>query len=128
MANQIQPPNQIQHQEISQHIREEIHSGPIPTPETLDGYKKTDPSFPERIVKMAEAHNDADVRTKNRISLSNLILPIIGQLLTFFLAGGGIVACIYLARAGYTIPSIAAVTSTFLPIIIGTIRNLRRKD
>ena len=33
------------------------HSGPLPLPEILDGYKKIDPSFPERIVLMAEKHS-----------------------------------------------------------------------
>jgi len=43
--------------------REEYYQGPLPDPNTLIMYKSTDPSFPERIMKMAEAHNAADVVT-----------------------------------------------------------------
>jgi hypothetical protein len=93
----------------------------------LEKYRNADPSFPERIMRMAEAHNAADVITKNRISLSNLIVPIIGQVFTLLLGAGGIFACIYLANAGYTGPAIAIIVSSFSPIIIGAFRNLRRK-
>lgn len=78
-------------------------------------------------MKMAEAHNRADVTTKNRISLSNLIVPIIGQVFTLMLGAGSILACIYLAKAGYTGAAIAAVLGGFSPIIIGAFKNLSRK-
>jgi uncharacterized membrane protein len=31
-----------------------VRTAPIPPPEELEGYKKIDPSFPERIIRMAE--------------------------------------------------------------------------
>jgi len=46
----------------------------FPAPYSYSDY----PPIPERIMRMAEAHNAADVMTKNRISFSNLIVPIIG--------------------------------------------------
>ena len=112
-------------------VIEEIHgeifrSGPIPDPETLTGYKNADPSFPERIMRMAEAHNSADVVAKNRISFSNLIVPILGQIFTVVLAVIGTLACIYLAKAGYTGPAIASIVSCYSPIIIGAFKNLRK--
>ena len=112
---------------VFEHEISETYIGPLPNPLFLEKYKNTDPSFPERIMKMAEAHNAADVTTKNRISLSHLITPIMGQVITFFLGAGGIFACIYLARAGYTGPSIAAVASAFSPIAIRAIRSIRNK-
>ena len=128
MANQIQPPAQSQQQEIAQHIHQELmYSGPIPAPETLEGYKKTDPSYPERIMKMAEAHNAADVTAKNRISLSDLITPLIGQVFTLILGAGGILACIYLAMAGYTLPAIVAVVGGFSPVAAGAFKTIRRR-
>ena len=92
----------------------------------LEQYKNADPSFPERIMKMAEDHNAADVVAKNRISFSNLIIPIIGQVFTLILGAGGILACIYLAKAGYTGAAIAAIAGSFSPIIIGAFKSLRR--
>jgi len=55
-----------------------ISVGPLPDPDALERYGNADPSFPERIVRMAEAHNAADVRAKNRMSLSHLVIPIRG--------------------------------------------------
>ena len=93
--------NQVQNIQRQQKVHEiEFIQGPLPSPEMLERYKNADVSFPERIMRMAEDHNRADVRTKNRISLSNLIVPIIGQIFTLLLGVGGILACVYLARAG----------------------------
>jgi len=102
--------------------------GPLPDPEMLKQYKNADPSFPERIMKMAEAHNAADVVIKRRISFSNLVVPIIGQVFTLILGAGGILACIYLAKAGYTGAAIAAIAGSFSPIVIGAFKSLRRGD
>ncbi|MCL1992687.1 MAG: DUF2335 domain-containing protein [Spirochaetes bacterium] len=63
---------------VHQQTYEIIHS-PLPDPEMLERYKNTDPSFPERIMRMAEAHSEADIITKNRISLSGLVIPILGK-------------------------------------------------
>jgi len=125
MANQLQPQNIPQPVLLEQHGK--AFSGPIPDPETLERYKGADPSFPERIMKMAEAHNAADVKAKNRASLADLIIPIIGQTFTLALTGGGIVACVLLAMAGYTWPAIAAIITGFSPVIIGAFRNFRQK-
>jgi uncharacterized membrane protein len=125
MANQPQQQNNIQQNSPALVARGEILSGPIPDPETLERYKNADPSFPERIMKMAEAHNAADVKIKNRVSLGNLIIPVIGQVFTVVLAAGGTLACIYLAKAGYTGPAIASIAGSYSPIIIGAFKNLR---
>jgi len=111
----------VTRQEIS-----ETFQGPLPDPVMLERYKNADPSFPERIMRMAEAHNAADINTKNRISLSNLIIPIIGQVFTLLLGIGGIVACIYLARAGYTGGAIAAIVASFSPMVINAFKGLRQ--
>ena len=114
MANQAQnmQPNQTVHGQ-----RFELIQGPLPDPDMLERYKNADPSFPERIMRMAEAHNAADVITKGRISLSNLIIPVIGQVFTLILGAGGILACVYLAKAGYAGAAIAAVVSSFSPFV-----------
>jgi hypothetical protein len=66
------------------------------------------------------------ITTKNRISLSNLIIPVIGQVFTLMLGGGGIIACIYLAKAGFTGGAIAAIVSSFSPMVINAFKGLRQ--
>ena len=125
MADHLQPQNSPP--EVIVEHRGESYSGPIPDPETLEKYKNAGPSFPERIMKMAEAHNEANVKTKNRLSLANLIIPIIGQAITLILAASGITACVVLARAGYTGPAVTSIIIGFSPIIIETFRSFRQK-
>jgi uncharacterized membrane protein len=120
LSNQNKQPV-IHTQEIS-----EFFQGPLPDPEMLVRYKNADASFPERIMRMAEAHNAADIVTKNRISLSNLIVPIIGQVFTLILGVSSITACIYLAQSGYTGAAIAAIAGGFSPMIISAFKNLRQ--
>jgi len=126
MANQSQLANQSGQHVLHSREISEYFQGPLPDPQMLEQYKNADPTFPERIMRMAEAHNTADVTTKGRISLSNLIVPIIGQVFTLILGAGGILACIYLAKAGYTGAAVATIVGSFSPIIIGAFKSLRR--
>jgi len=121
--NQVQnaPKQVVTRQEIT-----ETFVGPLPDPVMLERYKNAGDTFPERIMQMAEAHNNADVNTKNRISLSNLIVPIVGQVFTLILGAGGILACIYLAKSGFTGGAIAAIIGSFSPMIINAFRGLRQ--
>jgi uncharacterized membrane protein len=126
MVKQPQPQNE--QSAIAKYERyNEVDQDYLPDPVILEGFKKIDPSFAKLVMQMAKDHNDADVKTKNRRSLSELIVPIIGQVLTFLLGAGGILTCIYLAKAGYTGPAIATVAGGFLPIIINAFRNFRSK-
>ena len=104
------------------------YSGPLPDPSMLLRYKDAGDNFPERIMQMAEAHNKADVNTKNRISFSNLTVPIIGQVFTLFLGSAGIIACVYLASSGFTGEAITSVLTSFSPIIINAFRGLRPQN
>jgi uncharacterized membrane protein len=106
---------------------QELYSGPLPEPGTLEKYKTADPSFPERIMKMAEAHNAADVRAKDRVSLVNLIVPIAGQVFTLLLGAGGILACVFLSRAGFAGGAVASIVTSFSPMVISALRGLRGK-
>ena len=128
MENHPQQIHGEHEQLISARQVSEYYQGPLPDPEMLERYKNADPSFPERIMRMAEDHNAADVVTKNRISLSNIIVPIIGQVFTLILGVSGILACIYLAKAGYTGAAIAAIVGSFSPIIISAFKSLQRRN
>jgi uncharacterized membrane protein len=116
-----------QHAIVQQTIQtRELYQGPLPEPEMLEKYKNSDPSFPERIMRMAEAHNAADVATKNRISLSNLVVPIIGQVFTLMLGAGGILACVHLANTGFMGGAIAAIAGSFSPMVINAFKGFRQ--
>jgi uncharacterized membrane protein len=106
----------------------ELYAGPIPSPEILEKFKTVDASFPERIMQMAEQHAQADVRTKNRFSLSLLLVPLFGQLFSLLLGLGGIAACVFLARTGFTGAAIAAIVASFAPIVIAALKNLFVKN
>ena len=120
-SQQRDPSIVLTHREVS-----ETFQGPLPAPETLEQYKDADPSFPERIMRMAEAHNAADIKTKNRISLSNLVVPIIGQVFTLILGAGGILASVYLAKSGNTGGALAIIAGSFSPMIINAFKGQRQ--
>jgi hypothetical protein len=92
----------------------------------LEGLKRVDLSFPERIMQIAEAHAKADVQAKSRDSFSALVTPIIAQVITFLLGIAGIGGCIYLSRAGHEAGGIAAIVGSFSPMIIAALSNLKK--
>lgn len=104
-------------------IRGELYEGPLPNPEMLAGFKNIDPSFPDRIVKMAENHNAADVHMKRGFVFSTTVIPIAGQIFTFLLGVGSLCVCVYLATKGLTGGAIAVVIAGFAPIIINAIKS-----
>ena len=107
-------------------IHGEIFKGPLPNPEILERYKNADPSFPERIVKMAEKHNADDVGIKRSFVFSNIIIPIAGQVFTFLLGIGCLLTCIYLANKGLAGGAIAVIVAGFSPIIINALKSFKQ--
>lgn len=77
---------------------------------------------------MAENNNAADIETKKGVSLSNIIIPIIGQVFTFLLGAGSLYVCVHLAGKGYAGGSIAAVIAGFAPIIINALKGFRQNN
>ena len=103
-----------------------MYQGPLPAPETLEKYKNACPSFPERVMKVAENHNSADVDIKKSISFSNTVIPILGQIFTFLLGAGSLLACVYLASIGLTGGAIAVVMFGFSPILLNALKGFRQ--
>jgi len=115
-------------QELIAAFQGEIYQGPLPDPEMLEKYKNADPSFPERIVKMAEEQNAADVGIKKSFSFSNTVIPILGQIFTFLLSAGSLCTCLYLAEKGYAGGAIAAIAAGFAPIIINALKGFKQNN
>jgi len=107
--------------------RIQTFSGPLPHPELLNKYGEIKPDFPERIVKMAENHNAADIRTKDRFSFAMSFAAISGTVFSFLLGISGVGAGIWLAQIGYSGASIAAIIGGIAPILIASLRNFSKK-
>lgn len=71
---------------------------------------------------MAEEHCKADIKEQNRISLSNSVTPIIGQILTFLIFIAGLAAGLALAFKGISYGAVSAILAAITPIIVASIR------
>jgi uncharacterized membrane protein len=99
-----------------------MYAGPIPTPELLRGYKDIDPTFAERIVKMAEKHVDADVLIKNEDARAIKR----GQIFSFVVCILGLAAAVVLAVLNLQPVAIAAALTGVSPIIISALTSNKR--
>jgi|TergutMp193P3_1026864.scaffolds.fasta_scaffold127029_3 uncharacterized membrane protein len=105
---------------------QELYSGPIPHPEFLKRFGDIDPSFPERIMKMTEDNNNADVIMKNRMSLVSLVVPVIGQIASFLISCIGFGTAILFAMKGIEIGAITAAIGGVAPIIMAALVNIQK--
>ncbi len=98
----------------------EIYSGILPRPETMAGYQQIDPSFPERIISMAEKEQQHSHKIEKQRNVAILVQTTIG-LLAGLIALGTLVFLTYLAItskqttvAVAIIGAMAAVISVFI--------------
>jgi uncharacterized membrane protein len=113
--------------ETEEHIVVRQYNGPIPPASELQGLKNIDDSFPERVMQLAEKHAAADVRRKDRFSLVNLIVPIVGQITSFLISCMGFGIGVLFTFKGIEAGAIAAIIGGIAPIIIAALSNLRKK-
>ena len=102
--------------------QQEIFSGPLPLLDTLKGYGEVDPDYPERLMKMAEAHAAADVHQKYKEPF-NVTL---GQVFSFVLGFSGFGLSAFLALRGLGAGAIAVAIGGVAPIVVAAIGNLRK--
>jgi uncharacterized membrane protein len=112
-------------QEIETH---ELYSGPIPHPDFLKKFGDIDPSFPERIMRMTEDNNKADVTMRDRFSLTGIVVPILGQIFSFLISCIGFGAAILLGLKGIEAGAITATIGGIAPIVIAALTNLRSRQ
>jgi uncharacterized membrane protein len=103
---------------------QELYSGPIPHPDFLKKFGDIDPSFPERIMKMTEDNNKADVTMKNRFSLA----PLLGQMFSFLISCIGFGTAILFGLKGIQAGAITATIGGIAPIIIAALANIKTKQ
>ena len=108
--------------------QEHQSSGPLPHPDVLVGYEKIDPTFPERIMKMAEANNDASIQHEKSLIEGSLKNERRGQWLAFFLGVLGLIVGVVLSLLGFSSAAIAAIIGSLAPILIASINSVGNKS
>jgi uncharacterized membrane protein len=109
--------------ESEEHVIIRQYNGPIPPASELQQLKSVDPAFPERVMRIAEAHAAAEVRRKDRFSL----YPIFGQIASFLMGCMGFGIGAFFAFKGIEAGAIAAIIGGIAPIIIAALSNLKKK-
>lgn len=99
------------------------YNGPIPPAAELEQLRAIDPSFPERVMRIAESHAAADVRRKDRFSM----VPIIGQIASFLISCMGFGIGVFCAIKGIEAGAVTAIIGGIAPIIIAALSNIRKK-
>jgi hypothetical protein len=89
----------------------------------LERLKSVDPSFPERVMRLAEAHAAADVRQKDRFSMA----PIVGQITSSLICCMGFGIGVFFALQGTESGAITAIIGGISPIVIAALSNLKKK-
>jgi hypothetical protein len=86
-----------------------------------------DPSFPERIMRMTEDNNKADITARNRFSLVGLAVPLLGQIFSFLISCMGFGVAVLFGLKGIEIGAVTATIGGIAPIVIAALANLRAK-
>jgi uncharacterized membrane protein len=107
---------------------QEMYAGPIPHPDTLKKFGNIDSSFPERIMRMTEDNNKADIIIRNRFSLAGLVVPLVGQIFSFLISCIGFGVAIVFGLKGIEMGAIAATIGGIAPIVIAALTNLKSKQ
>ena len=68
-------------------IQSTTHIGPLPLPDTLTAYGNVDPTFPERIMRMAEENASIERLTTRRSQTYLLVDTIISRTVALIFAG-----------------------------------------
>lgn len=97
------------------------HSGPLPPPDTLKGYAEIDPSFPERIMKMAEENNKANIRHEELIIRQVGSIKKLGTILSFIIGMAGLCGGIIFGILGFSGVAISSIIAGIAPVLIASI-------
>lgn len=109
-----------------QEVITNVWKGPIPNPDVIKQYHDIDPAYVNTIFSMAQGHANTDDKAKNRASLANLIIPIIGQIITFLLAISSLIGTVILLFKGIGIVSAIPGAFGFSGIIIEAIKRIEK--
>lgn len=124
--------DRVQHRpngELSSIVHEVLHifSGPIPSPETLNGYENIQEGLAGRIVSMAENEQNHRHNCQNKAINAAILVERRGQLYALFLAFVCIAGAIHLISMGEGKYGIALLGSTLIGLAYVFITG-RKKD
>lgn len=104
---------------------QEQYIAPIPPPEMLAGYKIIDPTFADRIMKMAEAQNAAAIEENKNIIEKTFAAKKYGQIFSFVLAliGFALAAAFGFLKSD-TGTAITSLIVSVVPIATATIKGM----
>ena len=116
-----QPPQQ-QHREVrvTQH-----YQGVIPPPEMMEHFSRIDPSFPGRILAMAENEGDARRQKEKSIIKKSFTLDILGMVTGVIVVGGVIWLCYEFVQKGY--PTEAATVACGVLVALAVVFVIRKQ-
>lgn len=98
------------------------YSGPLPLPQTLQGYKDIDSSFPERVFADFEK-NEQHIRDQQRKSLEiNAKNATIGQVMAFIIIMTGLISTVILAYLDKDAAAVGLALGTIAMIFKGTFK------
>ena len=86
---------------VAVRMRGAVYEGPLPPPQILAGYAQIDPSFPSRIVAMAEANAATERLTAERAQTFTLYERLVARLLGCAFALTALAVTAYLASTGH---------------------------
>lgn len=92
----------------------EFHSGPLPSPRTLHGYKLVNSTFPDRIMKMTEEQSAHRQKNESRMVMNGTRNEFLGMLLAFIIVMTAIIGGIFLI---YTGKDLSGLTSIIIGIV-----------
>jgi uncharacterized membrane protein len=100
----------------------ELYQGPIPHPDILKKFGTVDPSYPERIMNMAEENNKNTNTNRTRDSVAGLL----GMVFSFALGLAGFGVAAIFGFKGIEAGAIASVIGGVAPIVVAALGNLRK--
>jgi uncharacterized membrane protein len=96
---------------------QKTHSGPLPDPDTLAGYKNIIDNGAERIMAMAEKEQNARLNERSTVSNRMLNQSGTGQLFGFIICMTAIVGGIFLSANGKETSGISAIITALVSLV-----------
>lgn len=113
---------------IIQTAEVQYSSGPLPHPSILADYAKVNPSFPERIMKMAEDNNRANIEHEELYLTEMLKIKKRGLTLSFTLGLLSLTAGVIFAFFNLSSVSITAILGGLAPILVASISSVKNSN
>ena len=102
------------------------YSGPIPHPDILKGLADIDPSFPNRIISIAENHAKTEDEAKMKIVKTNSFSLILGQCFSFLFGIGGLAACVFMAMKGFAAGAVISGIVVITQCVVAGVANFKK--